>query len=452
MSKIDLKTAKISKLFFTYFLPSLVAMLALSTYSTIDGIFVGKKLGENALAAIGIAWPIFPILIAFELLFSVGAAAMSSYFLGKGKAFRARIIFSSVFYFALLTSVVGGIILYCFSDFIALYLGASETLLPLVQEYTEIIYLGAFIIVLHPMLDIFAINDKQPLLAMIAMIVGAAMNIVLNYLFLFVLELGIHSSALATVLGHGIGMCILLQHFLRKKGNLYLIKAFDLYAILMATKNGIPQSSSEISVSVMMLIFNHTIAGIAGDRGLAIYSVLMYVGIIPFTILLSMAQGVQPIASFNYGANLMERVRGIFYFGLGVSFFGGIILYGIFYFLSPFIIPLFLQDDIILRDSALALDIKEAMDIYFLSYILLGINIVSAIFFQSIQRTLSSFVITFSYTLLFALLFVIFLPKIYGFYGVIISYPLGILCASCVVMAIIVYETKRGILSSLIKK
>ena len=101
MSKIDLKTAKISKLFFTYFLPSLVAMLALSTYSTIDGIFVGKKLGENALAAIGIAWPIFPILIAFELLFSVGAAAMSSYFLGKGKAFRARIIFSSVFYFAL---------------------------------------------------------------------------------------------------------------------------------------------------------------------------------------------------------------------------------------------------------------------------------------------------------------------------------------------------------------
>lgn len=98
------------------------------------------------------------------------------------------------------------------------------------------------------------------------------------------------------------------------------------------------------------------------------------------------------------------------------------------------------------------LDIKEAMDIYFLSYILLGINIVSAIFFQSIQRTLSSFVITFSYTLLFALLFVIFLPKIYGFYGVIISYPLGILCASCVAMAIIVYETKRGILSSLIKK
>ena len=96
-------------------------------------------------------------------------------------------------------------------------MGASETLLPLVQEYTEIIYLGAFIIVLHPMLDIFAINDKQPLLAMIAMIVGAAMNIVLNYLFLFVLELGIHSSALATVLGMGLECVFCCSIFCVKK-------------------------------------------------------------------------------------------------------------------------------------------------------------------------------------------------------------------------------------------
>ncbi len=447
MAKIDLKTTAIPRLFFTYFLPSLVAMLALSTYSTVDGIFVGKKLGENALAAIGIAWPIFPILIAFELLFSVGAAAMSSYFLGKGKAFRARIIFSSVFYFVLITSLIGGITLYYFSDTIALYLGASETLLPLVQDYTEIIYLGTFIIILHPMLDIFVINDKQPILAMVAMIIGSLMNIVLNYLFLFVLELGIHASALATILGHGIGMCILLQHFLRKKGDLYLIKAFDIYAILMATKNGIPQSSSEISMSVMMLIFNHTIVAIAGDRGLAIYSVLMYVGIIPFTILLSMAQGVQPIASFNYGAKLLGRVKGIFHFGLGFSFLGGIALYATFYALAPLIIPLFLQDDIALRDSSLVSDIKSAMNIYFLGYILLGVNIVSAIFFQSIQRTTSSFIITFSYTLLFALGWVLILPNWSGFDGVIISYPLGILCATFVSLVIIFYEQKRGILS-----
>lgn len=446
MKKANLKTTAIPKLFLSYFLPSLIAMLALSTYSTIDGIFVGKKLGENALAAIGIAWPIFPILIAFELLFSVGAAAMASYFLGRGKAFRARIVFSSVFYFALSTSIIGGIALYFYSDSIALLLGSSETLLPLVRQYTEVVYLGAFIIVLHPMLDIFAINDKQPVLAMVAMIVGSVANIVFNYFFLFVFELGIASSALATLLGHGIGMCILLQHFLRKKGDLYLIRAFDIYALLGATKNGIPQSSSEISVSLMMLIFNHTIEGISGDRGLAIYSVLMYVGIIPFTILLSMAQGVQPIASFNYGAKLMERVRGIFNFGLVFSFLGGISLYLLSFICAPFLVMWFLPDDIVLRDMNLVEETQNAMKLYFLGYILLGVNIVSAIFFQSIQRTLSSFIITFAYTLFFALCFVMILPKIYGFNGVILSYPLGILCATFVALGIVVYESRCGIL------
>lgn len=446
MPKLDLKRAPLPKLFFSYFLPSLIAMLALSTYSTIDGIFVGKKLGEDAIAAIGIAWPIFPILIAFELLFGVGAAAMSSYFLGRNKPHRARIIFSSVFYFASISGILGGGILYYFSDSIALYLGASANLLPLVKEYTEVIFLGSFIIVLHPMLDIFAINDRQSILAMVAMIVGSVMNVILNYLFIFVFEWGLSGSALATVLGHGIGMLILLQYFLRKKGNLYLIKAFDIYALLMATKNGIPQSSSEISVSIMMLIFNHIIGGISGDRGLSIYSVLMYIGIIPFTILLSVAQGIQPISSFNFGAKEMERVKGIFKFGLFFGFVSGVALYGIFYVFSPFIIPLFLKGDIALRDPNLALEIQEAMKIYFLGYLLFGINIVSAIFFQSIQRTLSSFIITFSYTLLFALIFVNILPNIFGFFGVLYSYPLGILCATLVSCIVIFYEFKKGIL------
>ncbi len=446
MKKLNLKTTPIPRLFLSYFIPSLVAMLALSTYSTIDGIFVGKKLGENALAAIGIAWPIFPVLIAFELLFSVGGAAMSSYFLGKGKAFRARIIFSSVFYFALFTSIIGGFTLYYFSDFVALYLGANANLLPLVKEYTEIIYLGAFVIVLHPTLDIFAINDKQPILAMAAMIVGSCMNILLNYLFLFVFDFGIGGAALATILGHSIGACILLQHFLRKKGDLFLIRAFDVYALLNATKNGIPQSSSEISMSIMMLIFNHTIMNIAGDRGISIYSVVMYMSIIPFTILLSVAQGVQPISSFNYGANLLRRVKEVFYFSLKFSLLVGIILYIAFYSFGSFVIPWFLQDNIASRDALLSLETKKAMNLYFMNFILLGINLVSATFFQSIQKTFISFIITLSYTLLFTLCFVLVLPKFYGFEGIMSANPLGVLCASIVVFGIILKEQKSGIL------
>lgn len=449
VQKEALRTLGIPKLFFSYFVPTLVAMLALSSYSIVDGIFVGKKLGENALAAIGIAWPIFPIFIAFELLFSIGGATMASYFLGRNKAVHARVVFSSVFYFALVTSVVGGGILFLFSDFIALMLGSSKELLPLVRDYTEVIYLGTFIIVLHPMLDCFAINDKQPVLAMAAMVVGSITNILFNYIFLFILELGIASSALATLLGHGLGLCILLQHFLRKKGDLFFVRSWSFYALLNATKNGIPQSSAEVSASLMMLIFNHTISSLAGDRGLAIYGIIMYIGIIPFTIFLAMAQGVQPIASFNYGSQLMGRVLRVFRFSLWLSLAGGIVLYVVFYAGAPYLVRWFLPSDIAMRDTFMLQDAQDSIRLYFLGYVLLGINIVSAVFFQSIQRTWSSFIITFSYTLIFALVFVRVLPLFYGFVGVMLAYPLGIVCATFVTFVVGFYERKSGILKNI---
>ena len=444
MSKIDLKSAPIYKLFLTYFLPALIAMLALSTYSTFDGIFIGKKLGENALAAVGVAWPIFPILIAYELLFGIGAAAMSSYFLGRNKQNRARIIFSTVFYFAFISGVLIGLGLYFYSHEIATLLGASEVLVPLVVDYIEIIFLGAFVIVLHPLLDVFALNDRRPMLAMVAMIIGAASNIILNYFLIFVFDLGLMGAALATVFGHLIGALILFQHFVRKKGQLFLIKAFDIYALLMSAKNGIPQSSSEISVSLMMLTFNHFIAGLSGERGLAIYGTLMYIGIVPYTVLLSMAQGIQPIASFNFGAKQINRVKEIFYFGLGVSFFGGILLYCVFYVYGDFVLSWFLKSNT--QDLSFIKDAKEAMNIYFLGYAFIGINIVAATLFQSIQRTLSSLIITFSYELVFIGIYVLILPKYYGFLGVLASFPLGVITASFVMAFVTIFEFKKGIL------
>lgn len=181
--KVDMRKDSIYKLFFYFFVPNLCAMLALSTYSTIDGIFVGKKLGENALAAIGLCWPIFPALIAFELLFGLGAASIASYFLGKGQDNRARLMFSSVFYFATLSSVIIGVILFFYVEEVALALGANDLVLPYVVEYLQVVFLSAVIMVLHPLLDVFVINDKRPILAMMAMIIGSVSNIVLNYIF-----------------------------------------------------------------------------------------------------------------------------------------------------------------------------------------------------------------------------------------------------------------------------
>ncbi|PAF43609.1 MATE family efflux transporter [Helicobacter sp. 11S02596-1] len=447
MFQIDLRNDPIKKLFFYYFIPSLCAMIALSTYSMVDGIFVGKKLGEEALGAISICWPVFPVMIAYELLFSLGAASIVSYFLGKNEVHRARLIFSSVFYFVALSTLVAGVILYLFVDEIAFLLGSSETLKPLVVAYLEVIFMGSVFMVLHPLSDVFAINDRQPILAMVAMIVGAGANIILNYLFLFVFEMGIYGSALATIMGHTIGFLVLLWHFLLKRGKLYFIRRFSLRAVISSAKSGVPQAVSELSAGVVMLLFNTTIMGIAGERGVSIYGIIMYSGIIFFTILLSIAQGIQPIASFSYGAGNLERVKNIFLFGVSVSIGVGIFIYLIFYGFDGHLVRLFLQDDIASRDPYLLGDTIGAMNVYYIGYILLGVNIVCAIFFQSVQRTASSFIITISYTLVFLVILLPIMSKEYGMSGIWLTYPISQFLAFLVVIGVILYEVKSGIFS-----
>ncbi len=445
-SSINLKTDSIPKLFFTYFIPSLCAMLALSTNSTIDGIFVGHKVGKDALAAIGISWAIYPVIIAFELLFNIGAASLSSYYIGKGKPFKARMIFSSSCYFIATSGFIMGCIFYYFRYEMAVVLGASQNLLPLVVEYIGVIFLGGVFICLQGLLDTFAINDRRPKLAMVAMVSSSIANIILNYIFIFILELGLFGAALATILGHCIGFLMLLNHFITKKGDIYFITYFNFKILLLSAKNGIPHAASELNASFMILIFNHVLKDIAGDRGNAIYSVVLYIGIIIFTILLSSAQGVQPISSFNYGANRLDRVKSVLIFSALFSLFVGIVLYVLAIVFDVFLIHLFINNNDINNDTFLVGDISHALKIYYIGFIFLGFNLVVATLLQSIQKPFHSLIVTLSSTLLFTIPLVFILPSYFGISGVWASYALGMTCSSVVAFLVITHEFKKGVL------
>ncbi|RDU71369.1 hypothetical protein CQA57_07800 [Helicobacter anseris] len=444
MQKIDLKNTPIPTLFFSYFIPSLFTMLALSTYSTIDGIFVGRKLGSDALAAIGIAWPVFPIIIAFELLLSFGGAALVSFYLGRSKPYRARVVFSSVFYFATLISIVCGALCFYFVEDIALFLGASARLKDYVVEYLSVTFLGMVFITLHPLSDIFVINDKKPLLATISMIVSAISNIILNYFFIFIFEWGVVGSALATIFAHFIGFLMLFQHFLLKKGDLFFIKAFSIKKVFISAKTGIPQSFAELSAALIMFLFNTTLMHISGERGVAIYSILMYCGIVFFTALFAVAQGMQPIASFSYGARLYERTKKILNFSLFVVIIIGISMYMLAYLFGDRLIYLFLKQDQII-DKSFVFDVFTAMRIYYFGYIFLGINMLVAIYLQSLQKTLSSLIATFFYTIGLLVFLLPTLSRFFGQIGIWISYPLSQFGALFIVMGILLYQRRKNI-------
>ncbi|MGN8379371.1 HP1184 family multidrug efflux MATE transporter [Helicobacter pylori] len=444
--KIDLHKDSIRKLFFYYFIPLVFSMISLSTYSMIDGMFVGKKLGKEAIAAVNIAWPIFPGLIAYELLFGFGAASIVGYFLGQNKTHRARLVFSSVFYFVALSAFILSMALLPFSENIARFFGSNDALLSMSKRYIEIILMGAVFMVLHPLADVFVVNDKRPILAMVAMLIGSLANIFFNYLFIFVLEVGVQGSAIATVIGHAIGVLVLMQHFWFKKGQLYFIKRFSLSSVISSAKSGVPQSTAEFSASIMILLFNTAIMHTAGERFVSMYGIVMYNAIIFFTTLFAISQGIQPIASFSYGARNSERVRAVFVFGLKAAFCIGIVFYGAYYFLDEFLIKLYLQPSE--QDALFMQETKRAMNIYYVGYVFLGMNLLCAVFFQSIQRTKSSFIITLSHTLGFMVILLPILSHFYGINGVWVTYPIAQFLAFLVALGVTYYEIKKGVFTT----
>ncbi|MFP6304374.1 HP1184 family multidrug efflux MATE transporter [Helicobacter pylori] len=444
--KIDLHKDSIRKLFFYYFIPLAFSMISLSTYSMIDGMFVGKKLGKEAIAAVNIAWPIFPGLIAYELLFGFGAASIVGYFLGQNKTHRARLVFSSVFYFVAISAFILSMALLPFSETIARLFGSNDALLGMSKHYIEIILMGAVFMVLHPLADVFVVNDKRPILAMVAMLIGSLANIFFNYLFIFVLEVGVQGSAIATVIGHAIGVLVLMQHFWRKKGQLYFIKRFSLPSVISSAKSGVPQSTAEFSASIMILLFNTAIMHTAGERFVSVYGIVMYNAIIFFTTLFAISQGIQPIASFSYGARSLKRVKEVFVFGLKAAFCIGIVFYGAYYFLDEFLIKLYLQPSE--QDALFMQETKRAMNIYYVGYVFLGMNLLCAVFFQSIQRTKSSFIITLSHTLGFMVILLPILSHFYGINGVWVTYPIVQFLAFLVALGVTYYEIKKGVFTA----
>ncbi|RDU65394.1 hypothetical protein CQA53_06365 [Helicobacter didelphidarum] len=468
-SNIDLAKDSIPKLFINYFIPMLLTMLAMASYSTVDGIFVNKKLGDEAMKAIAATWPIFPILMACSLMFSLGGASLIGYYLAKGKKEFARTIFSSIFYVLFPLSFVLGMFFYYNADIIVHYFikGLSTHVEIMAIEYLKGIFIGLFGVIIHPVLDICVVNDKRPRFAMFAMFLGAICNIIFNYLFLFVWEFGIIGSAYATTLGHIIGSLVLLWHYistdmrkaffgffsqsllcfmskkcsflLQKKGDLYFVRAISFKAILRVMKLGVPYASSEASVGFVMWLYNSVLKDVGGENSLAIYSALMYAGFNFFTILLALAESIQPLASFNYGMKDFSRLKKILKFYICVEIILAISIYIIFFLFDTFIASLFLKDLSLKAQSA------EAMKIYFLGFIILGINIIIALYLQSLQRAFSSFLIIMSYTLIFIAIFLPVIAYRYGLNGAWIAYPIAQICALCVSIFILRYEIRIGL-------
>lgn len=433
----DLLNTPIFKLFLSYFIPSFVSMFVLSTYVIVDGIFVGKGVGESGLGAIGLVTPIFSLFIGVELLFGIGGAALVSMALGKNKAHKARIIFSSIIYCLALLGITSSIIMYIFRDNLATMLGSNDELLEYVMPYLSVIIIGSTIILLQSTLCTFARNDKAPNLAMISFVSGSIINIILNYLFIFIFKWGMFGAAFSTILGHFFGFIIILRHFILKKGNLYFIKVFNLRALKMAITSGIAPSMAEFAFGFTIVLMNIFLIKISGKEGAAILGIIMYIGAVCFGSILSISHGLQPIASYNFGAGRIDRTLKTLKIGIIFATAMGVLIYIVLFFGIPYIAKMFLKDD-----TTILNDLIFAVRIYFIGYLFLGSNIIIAAFLQATGRNISSIIVSAAHNLVFMVILLPIFANLFKITGVWASYPVSLFCAFIIAIYILKKELR----------
>lgn len=416
------------KQFLEYAIPSALAMCIASFNTVLDGVFLGRGIGDLALAAVNIVMPLTIIFFGLATMVAVGGGALVSKNFGAKNDERAVNIFRQVMKFLVIASLTLSIICVIFASPIVKLMGATKNLQELSAEYLR--YYAIFCIpnLLGIALGSFVRNDNRPNLAMIATIVGTICNVVLNYIFIFKLGLGIKSAAIATGLGQIVTVLIITPHFINKKGKLTFGKSkMEKEIIMEALKVGVPSFIAEAAFSVIILIHNIVITIVIGEMGLSAYAVTNYITTNIYLILLGVTLGAQPLMSYNFGAKNADKIITVYNLAIKTSTIISLGFFVICLLFGKGIISIFTSDKSIADMAYIALNMTN------LAYFLIGKNLTTTVYYQAIEFTKYSNFIGALRSILVLPIILIVLSKLFGANGIWIS----MFVTECITMIII---------------
>lgn len=425
---IDFGRMDISTLFRKLLIPTVLGMVFSAVFVITDGIFVGKGVGSDALAAVNIAAPLFMITTGVGLMFGVGASVVASIHISQGKLKIANINITQATVFSSLLILLLSGLCWCFIEPVARLLGSSDKLLPLVIEYMNW-YVPSLTFYLLLNAGMFFVRlDGSPNYAMMCNAVAAVINIGLDYLFIFVFGWGLMGAAFATSLGTMAGGLMTLAYlvyfsrtisFCRIKLNWKSMR-LTFRNIGYMVKLGFAAFVSEASIAVMMFLGNYTFMRYVGEDGVAAFSIACYFFPIIFMVYNAIAQSAQPIISYNFGNGGKERVLKAFRLSVWVAFFCGVCFFILTTIFSPEIVSLFIDN----RSGAY--DIAVTGIPYFaIGYIFFAINIVGIGYYQSVELAKRAIIVTLLRGVVFMLMGFLVLPHLLGVAGIWLAVPLA---------------------------
>ena len=398
-----------------FVIPSVAMMILTSIYGVVDGLFVSNFVGKTPFAAVNLVIPFTMILGAFGFMLGTGGTALVAKTLGEGRQEEANRIFSMLIYFALGLGVLLTIFGIAVLKGIVIKMGADDAMLRHCMIYGRIVLLGIPFYMLQNMFQNFLIAAEKPQLGLIVTIAAGVTNMVLDALFIAVLGWGVAGAAAATALGQCVGGLVPFVYFARKNSSkLSLVKTRLMGgALFHACTNGSSELVSNVSMSLVGMLYNLQLMKFAGENGVAAYGVIMYVNFIFIAIFLGYAYGSAPIVAFNYGARRTEELQNVLKKSLKLILGTGISLFLIATVCAGVLSGLFVG-----YDAELYRLTVRGFHLYAISFLLCGFNIYGSSFFTALNNGVVSAAISFLRTVVFEVAAILILPVFFGVDGI----------------------------------
>lgn len=413
--KIQLSEHFTYKKLLRFVLPSIVMMIFTSIYGVVDGLFVSNYVGKTAFAAVNLVMPLLMMLSALGFMMGTGGSAIVAKTLGQGDKERANRYFSMMVY----VTVVGGVVLtllgLVFLRPIVTALGAEGEMIGECLIYGRISLASLTFFMVQNVFQSFFVAAEKPHLGLGVMVAAGVTNMVLDYLFIAILGWGIAGAATATAAGETVGGIVPLIYFFRKNTSLLRLTKTKIKGkiLLKACTNGSSELMTNLSMSLVNMLYNVQLMRLAGEDGVAAYGVIMYVNFIFLATFIGYSIGSAPIVGYHFGAQNHYELKNLF--RKSMRLIGG---WGVLLMLLAFALSGPLAQFFVGYDAELLAMTSHGLRLYALAFLVSGFNIYGSAFFTALNNGLVSAVISFLRTLVFQMAAVLILPRLLGLNGI----------------------------------
>jgi Na+-driven multidrug efflux pump len=359
-------------------------MWVYSLYTMVDGIFVSRGVGPLALASVNLSMPFINFIFATSIFFATGASTLIAINLGKGENKKPNEIFT-INFIAIVGVAIAIVIITLFNlKGIAVFLGATDATMIYVIEYLKIITIFNGFFMTSYCLEVLTKIDGFPYLAIVGVVISALVNIILDYLFVIKFKWGIGGAAYATGISQVIATLFYLIHFSRKKSNLKFVRCKFRFSIIKEILSiGLPDGLTEVTIGIVIYIFNQVILKKIGDNGIVTYSIISYINLLVLMTMIGITQGMQPLTSFYYGKGDKRALNTLFKMSAITIALISILVFIIINLFTPKVVGIFI--DAVANEESFNYSIT-ALRIFSLSFIFVGYNILISGYFASIAK------------------------------------------------------------------